>query len=366
MGSISLMKRAAPYIAMIIVECVEVGLTTLSKAAMNNGMSNFVFIVYYNGLGTLILLLFYLYNIFRGKRVPITFSLLYKFILLGLIGICLLQICAYTGISYSSPTLAAAIGNLIPVFTFIFAVILRMEKLDIRYYSSQAKCLGTIIAISGAMVVTLYKGPALISLKPCASYNKLFAQSSNWALGGLLLVVTSLLSATGNILQTATAKECPDEIVLVFFYSLFGTLLSALASVFLEKDPNAWKLHNRIEIIAITFAALSTTVFRNTVVTWCLRERGPVFVATYKPLSIVIAIIMGLTFLKDNLYLGGVIGSVAIAAGFYAVIWGQAKEKDLVAANFGKSELISEHKVPLLRNADENIQEINQPSNMNC
>ncbi|KAK9684133.1 hypothetical protein RND81_10G188600 [Saponaria officinalis] len=241
-----------------------------------------------------------------------------------------------------------------------------MEKLDIRYYSSQAKCLGTIIAISGAMVVTLYKGPALISLKPCASYNKLFAQSSNWALGGLLLVVTSLLSATGNILQTATAKECPDEIVLVFFYSLFGTLLSALASVFLEKDPNAWKLHNRIEIIAITFAALSTTVFRNTVVTWCLRERGPVFVATYKPLSIVIAIIMGLTFLKDNLYLGGVIGSVAIAAGFYAVIWGQAKEKDLVAANFGKSELISEHKVPLLRNADENIQEINQPSNMNC
>lgn len=56
---------AAPFMVMIIVECVEVGLSTLSKAAMVKGMSNFVFIVYYNALGTLILLPVFLYNIFR-------------------------------------------------------------------------------------------------------------------------------------------------------------------------------------------------------------------------------------------------------------------------------------------------------------
>ncbi|KNA16045.1 hypothetical protein SOVF_092730 [Spinacia oleracea] len=350
MSWMSKVMGAAPFMVMIIVECVEVGLSTLSKAAMVKGMSNFVFIVYYNALGTLILLPVFLYNIFRGKGVRLTFSLLYKFFLLGLIGICLLQICAYTGINYSSPTLAAAIGNLIPVFTFILAVILRMEILDLRNPSSQAKCIGTIVAISGAMVVTLYKGPPLITQTPSdASSNKLLSMPSKWTLGGLLLAITSLLSSTGNILQTATAKECPDELTLVFFYSLFGTLQSAAVSIFLESDSNKWVLHHKIEIIAIVYAAVTTTVFRNTVITWCLREKGPVYVVTYKPLAIVIAMIMGLAFLGDNLYLGSVVGSVAITAGFYSVIWGQAREKDdLAAKSIGKLESSCNQSTPLL------------------
>uniref|UniRef100_A0A7C8YKR3 WAT1-related protein n=2 Tax=Opuntia streptacantha TaxID=393608 RepID=A0A7C8YKR3_OPUST len=348
------LKAAAPFVVMITVECGEVGLTTLSKAAMLQGMSNFVFVVYYNALGTLILLPIFLYNNLRGKRVPLTFSLLYKFFLLGLIGICLLQTCAYTGINYSSPTLAAAIGNLIPVFTFILAVILRMEKLDLRKSSSLAKFLGTIIAISGATVVTLYKGPPILIVadSPPNLSNKLFSPSSLWALGGGLLVITALLSATGNILQAYTAKECPDEVVLVFFYSLFGTMLSAFSSIFLERNPNAWRLNHRIEIIAIIYAALSTTVFRNTVITWCLRERGPVYVATYKPLAIVIAMIMGLIFLRDNLYLGSIIGSIAIAAGFYSVIWGQAKEQDISSDVVHDPESTCEQNAPLLKNID--------------
>ncbi|KAL9227079.1 hypothetical protein vseg_002816 [Gypsophila vaccaria] len=350
MVRVSFMKDVVPLIGMILVEFVEIGMSTLVKAAMNQGLSRFVFIVYYNALGSLLLFPFYLYNHFRGTRVPMTFSLLYKFFLLGLIGICLIQICAFTGISYSSPTLAAAIGNIIPVFTFVLAVILRMEKLDIRSPSSQAKCIGTIIAITGAMVATLYKGPTLISQRPTVAYYNMFAPSNNWALGGLFLLITCLLSTSLNLLQTAAAKECPDGTVLVFFYSLFGTLLSAVATLFIEKDPNAWKLHNKIEIISIIFSAVATTIFRSTVMTWCLREKGVVYVVSYKPLSIVIAVIMGLVFLKDNLYLGSVIGSVAIVSGFYAVIWGQTREKNSAAND---SEFIRDQRAPLLENIDD-------------
>ena len=42
---------------MVAVEFFEVGLTTLSKAAMRKGMSNFVFVVYSNGLAIFVLLL---------------------------------------------------------------------------------------------------------------------------------------------------------------------------------------------------------------------------------------------------------------------------------------------------------------------
>ncbi|GMH13367.1 hypothetical protein Nepgr_015208 [Nepenthes gracilis] len=339
------MKVVMPFAAMIMVECIEVGSTTISKAAMTKGMSNFVFVVYYNALGTAILAPFFIFHSLRRKRISVTFSLLSRLLLLGLIGICLLQICAYTGIKYTSPTLATSLGNLIPAFTFLLAVFLRMEKLDVRNVSSKAKCLGTVIAISGALIVTLYKGPPLLMPpKSLHSFPELLSQRSKWPIGCLLLVVTCLLSSTGNILQAAIAKDYPDEMIIVFYYSFFGTIESALFSIVAERNPSAWKLHHGIEMIAIVYSAVLVTVTRNCIVTWCLRERGPVYVAMYKPVGIAIAVVMGFMFLGDILFLGSVIGAIAIVTGFYAVIWGQAKEREKNAM-----ESTSCQKAPLLQ-----------------
>ncbi|KAM7496259.1 hypothetical protein LguiA_020673 [Lonicera macranthoides] len=38
------------------------------------------------------------------------------------------EVCAFAGINYSSPILAAAMGNLIPGLTFVFAIIFRDQK----------------------------------------------------------------------------------------------------------------------------------------------------------------------------------------------------------------------------------------------
>ncbi|KAK1291936.1 WAT1-related protein [Acorus calamus] len=61
--------------------------------------------------------------------------------------------------------------------------------------------------------------------------------------------------------------------------------------------------------------------------TWCMRKKGPVFVASFKPLGIAIAAFMSTAFLGDTLNLGSVVGAVVIVIGFYGVIWGQGKEK---------------------------------------
>lgn len=55
MGLATMIWDLVPFAAMILVECTQVGVSTISKAAMRKGMSNFVFLVYYNALGTLIL-----------------------------------------------------------------------------------------------------------------------------------------------------------------------------------------------------------------------------------------------------------------------------------------------------------------------
>ncbi|KAK4367475.1 hypothetical protein RND71_011267 [Anisodus tanguticus] len=317
-----------PFLTMGMVECCEMGMITLGKAAMNDGLSNLVYVVYYNALGTLFLLPCLFFHRCRSNMAPITLSILWRFFLLGLLGICLLQAMAFTGIKYSSPTLAAALGNLMPGFTFLLAIIFRMEKLDIRKASSQAKSVGTIVAIIGASIMTLYKGPKVLgsNLLSDSSHHSLLSQESNWILGGLLITTTCIMSSGWNILQTDTVKKYPEQMTIVFFTCFFGSIQCAILTLALESNPKAWMVKPGIGMTAIVFSAVSGSVFRYNVLTWCLDKKGPLYVAMFKPLGMVISAILGLIFLADSLYLGSVIGAVIISAGFYSVLWGKAKE----------------------------------------
>ncbi|XP_024974214.1 WAT1-related protein At5g40240-like [Cynara cardunculus var. scolymus] len=327
----SWMEDVLPFVVMMIMMCLDMSVMTIVKAAMNEGMDSIVYIVYHNALGTLVLLPFLLVHIFRNvSRPSLSFHLLLRFFILGLLWICLCQVFLYVGINYSSPTMASAIGNLSPAITFLIAVIFRMEKVDIRSSSSQAKLIGTIIAISGAMVFALYQGPEILKtiLSPETPNQLLLSQPSNWVYGGLILVISGICGASWNVLQTATAREYPDRLTIVFFFCLFGTISCIPLSLFLEPNLSAWVLQPGIKMIAVVWGAVYSVAIRGVAATWCLEKKGPVFVAMFSPLSIVIAVIMGVTFLGDSLYLGSAIGAAIVAAGFYTVMWGHAKENN--------------------------------------
>ncbi|KAA8529536.1 hypothetical protein F0562_033665 [Nyssa sinensis] len=123
--------------------------------------------------------------------------------------------------------------------------------------------------------------------------------------------------------------------------------MSAIVSVIAERNPNAWKLRPGLELVAIGYSAILGS-FRSIFHLLALRHNGPMFVTMFKPLRIVIAVIMGIIFLGDTLHLGSVIGAVIVTLGFYSVMWGKFKEKKIV----GDSEICgfdsSSNKVPLL------------------
>lgn len=62
MALASWLQNAIPFVAMVTVECTDVGLSVISKAALTKGMNKFVSVVYYNALGTLILLPYFLFR----------------------------------------------------------------------------------------------------------------------------------------------------------------------------------------------------------------------------------------------------------------------------------------------------------------
>lgn len=98
-----------------------------------------------------------------------------------------------------------------------------MEKLDLRNSSFQAKSLGTIVLVSGAIIATLYKGPSLLSaLSPSKSshthdhhhHHQLhFSQQLDWIIGGVLLTITFLISALWNIAQViyTLGEKCSNS-----------------------------------------------------------------------------------------------------------------------------------------------------------
>ncbi|XP_038889703.1 WAT1-related protein At3g28050-like isoform X2 [Benincasa hispida] len=334
-----MMEGVMTFTAMIMVEIMDVITSTLSKAAMSKGMNTLVFAVYSNALATFLFLPFLLLS--RSRSVG--------------------QIMAYTGIKYSSPVLLSALSNLIPIFTFLLAGIFRMEKVDLRRSSGKAKCVGTILAVSGTSLITLYKGPLLINLSSSKSFVKqqdddhiLLSHNSNWIFGGFLLLIASFLSANWHIVQTWFVKKYPTKKVTnLFFFSLSMAVQTAAFTFIVETNPVVWQIRPDIEMVTIIVSGIGGVV-RIGVHIWCLQRKGPLYVVMFKPLGMVVAIPLVVTFLQEPLYLGSVMGSIVITCGFYSVIWGQIKQQDLIlpsSTSHSQSVYASESpSTPLLSN----------------
>ncbi|CAN8233150.1 unnamed protein product [Cochlearia groenlandica] len=313
---------------MFVVECTTVGSNTLYKIASSRGLNFYVFVFYSYVVSTLLLLpLFLIFG--RSRKLPSTKSpLFFKMFLLGIIGF-MSQIVGCKGIEYSSPTLASAISNLTPAFTFTLAVIFRMEHLALRSSTSQAKIIGAILSISGALVVVLYKGPKVFDptlLTGSDDQLHLSSLESRWIIGGLLLATQYFLLSVWYILQTLVMEIYPEEITVVFFYNLFATLISVPVCLSAERNLTSWVLKPDISLVSVIYSGVLVSLFSALTHTWGLHMKGPVYVSLFRPLSIAIAVAMGAIFLGDALHLGSVIGSMLLCFGFYTVIWGKARE----------------------------------------
>ncbi|XP_011086524.1 WAT1-related protein At3g28050 [Sesamum indicum] len=341
-------QSSLPFIGMVSAVVALAINMIISKMAMSKGISFYILSVYSNGFATLIL--FPTAFLFHGsKRPPLSFPVLWRICLLASFG-CFAEIGSYAGINYSSPTLSTAMLNLVPAFTYILAIIFRMEEVHLRKLSTISKVFGTLVSISGAFIVTFYKGPAIIGAITSGSSTQLhLPQTQNWVLGGFLLACASFMTASWCILQASILKMYRAEMIVVAFYCCFVTIQSSLVSLIAERDLTAWRIETKIGLIAVFYSAIINIAYRLYVTAWCLWRTGPLFVALFKPLTIVIAVVIGVIFMKDILYLGSLIGALVLIIGFYAVMWGKAKEGEL-----NKGTEASSYEAPLLQ---ENVEE---------
>ncbi|KAL6571793.1 hypothetical protein OROHE_002662 [Orobanche hederae] len=200
-GQLPWVESSLPVLGMVSAVVALAINQIVSKIAMSKGTSFYILSVYSNGLATLILFpTAFLFH--RSKRPPLSFPVVWRIFVLASFG-CFAEIGSYAGINYSSPTLSTAILILVPAFTYILAIIFGIEVVNFRRLSTLAKSLGTVVSISGAFIVTFYKGPAILN-KPLTSGSSTplhLPPNQNWVLGGCLLACASFMTASWCILQ---------------------------------------------------------------------------------------------------------------------------------------------------------------------
>ncbi|KAG4118034.1 hypothetical protein ERO13_D12G268000v2 [Gossypium hirsutum] len=306
-------------LALVTLQLCFSGFHIVSRVALNIGVSKVVYPVYRNIIALLLLSPF-AYFLEKKERPPLTFSLLVQFFLLALLGITANQGFYILGLYYASPTLASAMQNSVPAITFLAASALRLEQINIARKDGLAKVLGTIVSVGGATVITLYKGPILLH----QSNNM-----QNWTLGCIYLLGHCLSWAGWLVFQAPVLKKYPAKLTLTSFTCFFGLIRFLVIAAFVETDFNNWKIQSMEELFTILYAGIVASGIVFSLQTWCIHKVGPVFVAIFQPLQMLLVAIMAFVILGDKLYSGCVLGAVLIVVGLYLVLWGKTEEKKI-------------------------------------
>ncbi|CAI0443071.1 unnamed protein product [Linum tenue] len=321
-------NQARPFLAVIFMQFGYAGMSIISKFALDRGMSQHVLVVYRHAIATAVIAPFAL--IFDRKvRPKLTWGIFFKVALLGLLEPTIDQNLYYTGMKYTSATFAAAMVNVVPAFAFLMAWALRLESVNLKKVHSQAKILGTIVTVGGAMLMTLIKGARVdLPWTEGVQAATTSAAAQDPVKGAIMLAIGCISWAGFVILQTITLKSYPAELSLTALICMMGTIEGSVLAIGMEwGNPSAWAIGLDTKLLAAAYSGVICSGMAYYIQGMVLKTKGPVFVTAFSPLSMVIVTILGSIFLSEILYMGRILGTIVIVLGLYIVLWGKSKDQ---------------------------------------
>ncbi|GAV83430.1 EamA domain-containing protein [Cephalotus follicularis] len=334
------LETSKPYFAMISLQFGYAGMNIITKVSLNRGMSHYVLVVYRHAIATAVIAPFALF-LERKKQPKITFPIFIQLFVLGLLGPVIDQNFYYAGLKYTSPTFSCAMSNMLPAMTFVLAVIFRMEKIHLKKVRCQAKIIGTLVTVAGAMLMTLYKGPIVEMvwskhIHPRHSYvtDTTRTTEKDWFKGSILLIIATFAWASLFVLQARALKTYKNhQLSLTTLVCFFGTLQAIAVTFVVEHNVSVWRIGWDMNLLAAAYAGIVTSSISYYVQGLVIKKKGPVFATAFSPLMMIVVAIMGSFILAEKIFLGGVVGSILIAIGLYSVLWGKHRENIEVTAD---------------------------------
>ncbi|XP_021618970.1 WAT1-related protein At1g25270 isoform X2 [Manihot esculenta] len=303
-------NRLKPVIVMIVIQFSYAGMNIFYKLAANDGMNLRVLVAYRWIFSTAFIApLALIFD--RRKRPKLTWMILVQSFFSGLFGGTLAQNLYLESLVLTSATFAAAITMLVPAITLILAASFGLEKLGLKTIVGKAKVLGLSIGICGAMLLTFYKGVEITIwstnfhlLKHSHHQIQKTHFAGNHFLGSSLAFGSCISYALWLILQTKISRKYPCYYSNTALMSLMGSIQCVALSLCMDRNWNQWKLGWNLRLLTVAYSGIVTSGLVVTLIAWCVSMRGPVFVASFNPLSLVLIAIAGSLLLEEKLHLG--------------------------------------------------------------
>ncbi|KAF0895419.1 hypothetical protein E2562_012427 [Oryza meyeriana var. granulata] len=326
-----------PVFAMLVFDTLFAMMTALVKKALADGLNHVVFIALRQFVAAVLLapVAYFKERNTRPRFTKEIFAYMFMSALLG--GLCA-QYLFFLGLSYTTATLTATFSNMTPVFTFLIAVPLQLETVDVRSKAGLAKIIGTLMSVGGATLLSLYKGAALTHTT--SSVQELTAMGitssssiskGRWMLGSILLILNCISFSLWMLLQGKLTKKYSAVISSTAFMALFSSMQAGVLALTIERRLSVWLLRGNIQIMAVVFAGVGVSGIGYVLMTWCIEKKGPVFTAGFMPLIQIMAAVIDLFFLHEQLFLGSAVGAALVIGGLYLLLWGKSKEASATA-----------------------------------
>ncbi|XP_077247468.1 WAT1-related protein At4g01440-like [Tasmannia lanceolata] len=343
-----------PAFAMVAVDVAFGIVNIFLERVLREGMRHLVLVTYRQTIATLFLAPI-AYVLERKSRPKLTVGIFWQLFFSAMLGATLTQYFFLLGIGYTSATFSCAFINVVPVVTFIMALPLRLETVNLKNKAGKAKVLGATVCVGGAVLLTLYRGKTLTNTSshfPAMATHAILPinhvqdhKAEKWAIGSLALIGGCLCWSSWFLIQAKVGKKYPCLYSSTSIITFLSAFQSAILSFVLERDTSSWALKGKFQVITVVYAGTVGSGLCFLVMSWCVRKRGPVFTAAFSPLIQINVAIIDFFVFRRSLQLGSVLGSILVIIGLYILLWGKSMEvqnyvtKQVRAIDEGDSEL---------------------------
>ncbi|XP_078157143.1 WAT1-related protein At5g64700-like isoform X3 [Carex rostrata] len=228
------------YLVVLLIMTSYAGAQILSKAAFNRGVDTFVFTFYRTAFGSLFLIPIALL-LERKKVPPLSLKVSFKIFMQALYGIAAPTNLFMLGLKFSNTTPTSALFNLIPVTTFVLALLFGMEKVNLKRLHGIMKVTGVLLCFAGVVVLAFYSGPELKPINhhhinlyhanPSHDHGNSRHYSNRWALGVLYMTLATTCWSLWQVFQGPLLKDYPSKLLNASLQSIFGYICSSTCAI---------------------------------------------------------------------------------------------------------------------------------------
>ncbi|TKV94460.1 hypothetical protein SEVIR_9G296600v4 [Setaria viridis] len=327
MGS-SFKAEWGPAICMVLIELFTTGQMLLTKVVVDAGLFVFALLTYRFFIGTVLVVpLAIIFE--RGKLKELNLKAFIWIFTSALVGFTIPGL-YYIGLGDTSPGYAINFYNIIPIATFILAVLFRKEPLNMKSLVGNIKVMGTIVCVGGTLVISLYKGKVLhlwpTNIIGYHTKHSGAAFGHHHMRGTILLIVSCLSLAVWYTVQAQMLKVFPYKYWSTVATCFVGCIQMAVVGVAMNREKATWQLKWNMSLLTIVYSAILNTAAKFVMISWVVTQRGPTYPSMFCAVSVLFTTVLDSLLLGHDLSVGSILGMIMILAGLYLFLLGKRKE----------------------------------------